>query len=131
MRSSGTDRTAVRRDVHRSGRVRGERAMGVVGDTDEALVSACAPGAEPWWAALYAKARAGGGRSPHTAAFDVVAAGRREFGTATWQETDLLSWKPPAARRWEPTCPTPRLLRPEARSGAGARHRPSARTGQN
>ncbi|MER5500111.1 MULTISPECIES: DUF402 domain-containing protein [unclassified Streptomyces] len=97
VRGFGTGRTVVRRDVHRSGRVWSEQAMRVVDDTDEALVTACAPGAEARWPVLYAKARADADRSLRTEAFDAMAAGRWELGAATWQETDLLLWKPPAA----------------------------------
>ncbi|MFD9359718.1 hypothetical protein [Streptomyces sp. NPDC060031] len=44
--------TVVRRDVHRSGRVWSEQALRVVADTGEALVTACAPGAQARWPAL-------------------------------------------------------------------------------
>ncbi|MET9450420.1 hypothetical protein [Streptomyces cinerochromogenes] len=59
MRGIGTGQTVVRRDVHRGGRVWSEHALRVVADTGEALVTACAPGAEARWPALYAKAALG------------------------------------------------------------------------
>ncbi|KOG52756.1 hypothetical protein ADK75_15360, partial [Streptomyces virginiae] len=43
-----------------------EQALRVVADTDEALVAACAPGAEVRWPALYAQARDDGDRSVRT-----------------------------------------------------------------
>jgi len=97
VRSFETGETVVRRDVHRSGRVWSEQALRVLGDTDEALVTACAPGAEARWPALYAKARDDGDRSVRTEAFEAMATGRWELTDAVWQETDLLLWKPPAA----------------------------------
>ncbi|MFD5662620.1 DUF402 domain-containing protein [Streptomyces hirsutus] len=83
MRTFETGQTVVRRDVHGSGRVWSEHALRVVADTSEALVTACLPGAETRWPALYVKARADGDRSVRT--------------EAVWQETELLLWKPPAA----------------------------------
>lgn len=96
MRRFETGETVVRRDVHRSGRVWSEQALRVLADTGEALVTACAPGAEARWPALYAKARDDGDRSVRTEAFDAVATGQWELAAAVWQETDLLLWKPPA-----------------------------------
>ncbi|MFG2484678.1 hypothetical protein ACGFSI_18170 [Streptomyces virginiae] len=90
MRRFETGRTVVRRDVHRTGRVWSEQALRVVVDTDEALVSACAPGAEARWPALYAKARDEADRSVRTEAFEAMASGRWELATGVWQETDLL-----------------------------------------
>ncbi|MER5777345.1 DUF402 domain-containing protein [Streptomyces sp. NPDC002039] len=89
--------TVVRRDVHRSGRVWSEQALRVVADTGEALVTACAPGAQTRWPALYAKARVDGDRSVRTEAFDAMATGGWELVPGVWQETELLLWKPPAA----------------------------------
>ncbi|MER8073072.1 DUF402 domain-containing protein [Streptomyces sp. NPDC094034] len=89
--------TVVRREVHRSGRVWTEHALRVVADTDQALVTACAPGAQARWPALYAKARTDGDRSLRTEAFEAMASGRWELAAAVWQETDLLLWKPSAA----------------------------------
>ncbi|MFJ1581181.1 DUF402 domain-containing protein [Streptomyces sp. NPDC088182] len=89
--------TVVRRDVHRSGRVWTELALRVVADTDQALVTACTPGAEARWPALYAKARTDEDRSVRTEAFEAMASGRWELAATVWQETDLLLWKPPAA----------------------------------
>ncbi|MFF8610731.1 hypothetical protein ACF06X_33025 [Streptomyces sp. NPDC015346] len=56
MRRFETGRTVVGRDVHRCGRVWSEQALRVIDDTGEALVTACAPGAEARWPSLYAKA---------------------------------------------------------------------------
>lgn len=75
MRGFETGQTVVRRDVHRSGRVWSEQALRVVSDTGEALVTACSPGAQARWPALYAQARAEGDRSVRTEAFDAMAAG--------------------------------------------------------
>ncbi|MFI5774510.1 DUF402 domain-containing protein [Streptomyces sp. NPDC051658] len=97
MRSFETGETVVRRDVHRSGRVWSEQALRVLADTGEALVTACAPGAEARWPALYAKARDNGDRSVRTEAFDAMATGLWELADAVWRETDLLLWKPPEA----------------------------------
>ncbi|WP_406326038.1 DUF402 domain-containing protein [Streptomyces niveus] len=97
MGSFGTGQTVVRRDVHRSGRVWSELALRVVADTGEALVTACPPGAQARWPALYAQARGEGDRSVRTEAFDAMASGRWELTGAVWQETDLLLWKPPTA----------------------------------
>ncbi|CAL9328369.1 DUF402 domain-containing protein [Streptomyces sp. enrichment culture] len=91
------DQTVVRRDVHGSGRVRSEQALRVIADTGEALVTACAPGAQARWPALYAQARAQGDRSVRTDAFDAMATGVWELAGAVWQETDLLLWKPPTS----------------------------------
>ncbi|MFI5998551.1 DUF402 domain-containing protein [Streptomyces sp. NPDC051362] len=96
MRGFVTGQTVVRRDVHRSGRVWSEQALRVVADTGEALVTACVPGAEARWPALYAQARVEG-RSVRTEAFDAMASGRWELVGAVWQETDLLLWKPPTS----------------------------------
>ncbi|CAM5724526.1 hypothetical protein SHIRM173S_07495 [Streptomyces hirsutus] len=74
-----------------------EHALRVVADTSEALVTACLPGAETRWRALYVKARADGDRSVRTEAFDAMATGTWELADAVWQETRLLLWKPPAA----------------------------------
>ncbi|WP_406730138.1 hypothetical protein [Streptomyces sp. NBC_01794] len=53
-----------------------ERAgLRVVDDTDTALVTACAPGAETRWPSLYAKARTDGDRSVRTEAFEAMARG--------------------------------------------------------
>ncbi|MEV5568041.1 DUF402 domain-containing protein [Streptomyces sp. NPDC052196] len=97
MRRFETGQTVVRRDVHRSGRVWSELALRVVADTGEALVTACVPGAQARWLALYAQARTEGDRSVRTEAFDAMASGRWDLEDAVWQETDLLLWKPPAA----------------------------------
>ncbi|AKG46785.1 protein of unknown function DUF402 [Streptomyces xiamenensis] len=97
MRCFETGRTVVRREVHRSGRLWNEQALRVVEDTGEALVTACAPGAEARWPALYLKARSDGDRSVRTEAFDAMATGTWDLAAAAWQETDLLLWKPPAA----------------------------------
>ncbi|WP_437012907.1 DUF402 domain-containing protein, partial [Streptomyces sp. enrichment culture] len=91
------DQTVVRRDVHSSGRVRSEPALRVIADTGEALVTACAPGAQARWPALYVKARAQADRSVRTDAFDAMATGVWELAGAVWQETDLLLWKPPTS----------------------------------
>ncbi|MFF3343164.1 hypothetical protein [Streptomyces flavidovirens] len=47
--------------------------------------------------ALYAKARAAGGRSVRMEAFDAMATGRWELTDSRWQETKLLLCKPPGA----------------------------------
>ncbi|MEU6245364.1 DUF402 domain-containing protein [Streptomyces sp. NPDC047024] len=87
--------TAVRRDVHRTGRVWSEQALRVLADTSAALVTACAPGAEARWPALYAKARTAGDRAVRTEAFDAMAKGEWDLADSVWQETELLMWKPP------------------------------------
>lgn len=92
-----TGRTVVRREVHRSGRLWNEQALRVIEDTGEALVTACTPGAEARWPALYLKARSDGDRSVRTEAFDAMATGTWDLAPAAWQETDLLLWKPPGA----------------------------------
>ncbi|MGW1819280.1 DUF402 domain-containing protein [Streptomyces sp. NPDC002125] len=97
MRGFETGQTVVRRDVHRSGRVWSELAVRVVDDTGEALVTACTPGAQARWPALYAQARAQGDRAVRTEAFDAMATGEWELAAGMWQETDLLLWKPPTS----------------------------------
>ncbi|WP_432115633.1 DUF402 domain-containing protein [Streptomyces sp. S1] len=104
MRGFEAGETVVRRDVHRTGRVWSEQALRVLADTDEALVTACAPGAEARRPALYARARDEGDRSVRAEAFEALATGEWELATgeweladAVWQETDLLLWKPPTA----------------------------------
>lgn len=96
VRSFGVGETVVRRDVHR-GRVWSERALRVIDDGSEALVTACAPGAEARWPALYAKARADGDRTVRAEAFEALATGEWELARGLWQETELLLWKPPDA----------------------------------
>ncbi|WP_327692647.1 DUF402 domain-containing protein [Streptomyces sp. NBC_00459] len=95
MRSFETGQTVVRRDVHSSGRVWSEQALRVVADTGAVLVTACAPGAEARWPALYAKARADGDRSVRAKAFEAMAAGEWALADSRWQETELLLWKQP------------------------------------
>ncbi|MFC7924525.1 DUF402 domain-containing protein [Streptomyces cinereoruber] len=95
MRRFETGQTVIRRDVHRSGRVWSELALRIIDDTDEALVTACAPGAQARWPALYAQSRVQGDRSVRTEAFDAMATGEWELAAGVWQETDLLLWKPP------------------------------------
>ncbi|NUK72740.1 DUF402 domain-containing protein [Streptomyces lunaelactis] len=97
MESFEAGERVVRRDVHRSGRVWSEQALRVIGDTTDALVTACAPGAQARWPALYAKARAHGDRSARTEAFDAMATGDWELAPGVWQKTELLLWKPPTA----------------------------------
>ncbi|MET9119019.1 DUF402 domain-containing protein [Streptomyces longwoodensis] len=97
MNSFKAGQTIVRREVHRMGAVWSEHALRVVADTSEALVAACAPGAEARWPALYVKARGDGDRSVRTEAFDAMATGVWELADAVWQETELLLWKPPEA----------------------------------
>lgn len=97
VRGFETGHTVVRRDVHCGGRVWSAQTLRVVADTSAALVTACAPGAEARWPALYAKARNGGERSARTEAFDAMAAGQWELMLGVWQETELLLWKPPTA----------------------------------
>lgn len=60
-------------------------------------MTACAPGAQARWPALYAQARTERDRSVRTEAFDAMASGRWDLEDAVWQETDLLLCKPPAA----------------------------------
>ena len=96
MRVFDIGETVVRRDMYGS-RVWSEQALRVVADTGEALVTACAPGAQALWPALYARARAGDDRAVRTAAFDAMAAGEWELAPGVWQDTELLLWKPPAA----------------------------------
>jgi hypothetical protein len=97
VRGFATGQTVVRRDVHRSGRVWSEQALRVVADTGAALVTACAPGAEARWPALYAKARADGARSMRLEAFEAMATGEWALADSRWQETELLLWKQPGA----------------------------------
>ncbi|WP_418961166.1 DUF402 domain-containing protein [Streptomyces tritici] len=89
--------TVVRRDVHPGGQVWSEQALRVVADGSEGLLTACAPGAEARWPALYAKARADGDRTVRTEAFDAMASGKWELTAAAWQQTELLLWRPPTA----------------------------------
>jgi hypothetical protein len=74
-----------------------EQALRVVADTGAALVTACAPGAEARWPALYAKARADGARSMRLEAFEAMATGDWALADSRWQETELLLWKQPGA----------------------------------
>ncbi|MFF7776215.1 DUF402 domain-containing protein [Streptomyces tanashiensis] len=97
MRGFEVGETVVRRDVYRSGRVWSEQALRVIACTSEAMVTACAPGAQARWPALYARARADGDRTVRSEAFDELATGQWELVDAVWQETELLLWKPPAA----------------------------------
>lgn len=60
-------------------------------------MTACAPGAEARWPALYAKARSEGECSVRTDAFDAMATGEWELVPGVWQDTELLLWKPPVA----------------------------------
>ncbi|WP_052845569.1 hypothetical protein [Streptomyces sp. NRRL S-31] len=46
MKTFSTGQTVARRDVHRSGRVWSEHALRVIADSGEALMTACAPGAQ-------------------------------------------------------------------------------------
>ncbi|MDR3079767.1 MAG: DUF402 domain-containing protein [Streptomyces sp.] len=87
-------RTIVRRDVHRSEKVWSEHALRVISDNGDVLVTACAPGAQTRWPALYTQARADNDRSVRTEAFDAMAAGRWDLTLEVWQETELLIWKP-------------------------------------
>ncbi|WP_307530592.1 DUF402 domain-containing protein [Streptomyces umbrinus] len=73
-----------------------EQALRVIADSGEALVTACVPGAETRWPALYAKAHSDGDRSVRREAFEALAAGEWELADGRWQETELLLWKPPA-----------------------------------
>ncbi|MFF3342985.1 hypothetical protein [Streptomyces flavidovirens] len=92
-----TGEIVVRRDVHRSGRVWSEQALRVLADTGEALVTACAPGAEARWPTLYAKARTEGDRSVRNEAFDAMATGEWDLAPGAWQDAELLLWKAPDA----------------------------------
>ncbi|MER7833878.1 hypothetical protein [Streptomyces sp. NPDC095602] len=100
------DQTVVRRDVHGSGRVRSEQALRVIADTGEALVTACAPGAQARWPALYVKARAQADSSMRTDAFDAMATGVWELAGAVWQE------RPAAVETAHVLVQRQRLLRP-------------------
>ncbi|MDX2647694.1 DUF402 domain-containing protein [Streptomyces sp. PA03-1a] len=97
MNTHRAGRTAVRRDVHRSGRVWSEHALRVLADTGTALVTACAPGAQTRWPVAYAQARATGDRTVRTDGIDALATGRWELTPGRWQETELRMWKPPTA----------------------------------
>ncbi|MEW2134188.1 DUF402 domain-containing protein [Streptomyces sp. NPDC005435] len=93
-------RTVVRRDVHHSGTARhvwSEHALRVLTDTGDALETACAPGAETRWPALYADSLAEGDRSGRVRAFDALAAGTWEQTSGRWRDTELRAWKPPTA----------------------------------
>ncbi|MFD3940328.1 DUF402 domain-containing protein [Streptomyces sp. NPDC058611] len=94
--SFGSGETVVRRDMHR-GRVWSAQAQRVITDTKEALVTACAPGAEVLWPALYARTRTENDATLRMAPFDELASGEWELTAARWQETELLLWKPPEA----------------------------------
>ncbi|MEU0629289.1 DUF402 domain-containing protein [Streptomyces sp. NPDC005989] len=59
-------------------------ALRALAGTGEALVTACAPGAEARWPALHAKARDDGDRSVRTEAFDARATGLWELADAVW-----------------------------------------------
>ncbi|MFC8826992.1 DUF402 domain-containing protein [Streptomyces sp. NPDC057137] len=96
MRTFDVGETVTRRDMYR-GRVWSAQAMRVIADTDEALVTACVPGAEVRWASLYAKARDDDDRSVRTSAFDAMATGEWELAPGVWQDTEVLLWKPPRA----------------------------------
>ncbi|WP_392674592.1 DUF402 domain-containing protein [Streptomyces sp. LN785] len=96
MRRFEAGETVVRRDVHR-GRIWSEQALRVIEDTDTALVTACCPGAETLWPALYARARSDGDPSLRTEAFEALSAGEWELASGRWQNTVLVLWKPPAA----------------------------------
>ena len=96
MRGFAHGETVVRRDVHRSGRVWTEHALRVVADTDEALTTACCPGAEARWPDPYAEACAADERSGRIEMLDRLSAGRWELKDSVWQETVLLQWKPSA-----------------------------------
>ncbi|KIF72923.1 hypothetical protein QR77_00670 [Streptomyces sp. 150FB] len=96
MRAFDVGETTLRRDMYR-GRVWSEHALRVIADTPDALVTACAPGAQTRWPSLYAKARADEDRSVRTEAFDALATGEWELAPGVWQDTELLLWKPPAA----------------------------------
>ncbi|MGW7759028.1 hypothetical protein ACWGK6_47460 [Streptomyces violaceusniger] len=78
MRYFDVGETVVRRGVYQ-GRVWSEQALHVIGDTREALLTACCPGAEARWPSLYAKARAGGDHSVRMEGFDAIAAGEWEL----------------------------------------------------
>ncbi|MFE6553230.1 DUF402 domain-containing protein [Streptomyces sp. NPDC057746] len=97
MRSFEAGETVVRRDVYRGGRVWSEQALRVVADSTDALVTACAPGAElrrPW---RYVQACADGDRFPRCEALEAMAMGESELVGGVWQDTELLLWKPPTA----------------------------------
>ncbi|MFF2812622.1 DUF402 domain-containing protein [Streptomyces sp. NPDC058000] len=97
MHTFEVGQTVVRRDVHRTGRVWSEHALRVLADTDQALVTACAPGAETRWPDLYAKARTAGDRAARTEAFEAMATGEWDLADGLWDETELRMWKPPGA----------------------------------
>ncbi|WP_411104197.1 DUF402 domain-containing protein [Streptomyces sp. cmx-4-9] len=92
----GTGETVVRRDVYR-GRVWSAQAQRVIADTPEALVTACAPGAEVLWPTPYAATRADSTGAGRLAPFDALASGEWALTAARWQETEVLLWKPPQA----------------------------------
>lgn len=89
--------TAVRRDVHRGGRVWSEHALRVLSDTGTAPVTACAPGAETRLPVPYARARAAGAGPGRAGAMDALGSGRWELTRGRWRETELRMWKPPTA----------------------------------
>ncbi|MFE4016612.1 DUF402 domain-containing protein [Streptomyces sp. NPDC059101] len=97
MRTFEIGQTLARRDVHRTGRVWSEHALRVLADTNQALVTACMPGAETRWPTLYARARTAGDPTARIKAFDAMAAGEWGLMPGQWQETELRMWKPPGA----------------------------------
>ncbi|SEM68287.1 DUF402 domain-containing protein [Streptacidiphilus jiangxiensis] len=88
--------TVVRRDLFR-GRVWSATALRVVEDTDQALVTACRPGAEAMASRTYVQSRATGDDADRKQAIPDLAAGSWELAPWHWQQTVLLMWKPPAA----------------------------------
>ncbi|WP_370192616.1 DUF402 domain-containing protein [Streptacidiphilus sp. MAP5-52] len=86
----------VRRDVFR-GRVWSATALRVVEDTDQALVTACWPGAEAMASRTYVQSRATGDDTVRKQAIPDLVAGTWELVRWNWQQTVLLMWKPPGA----------------------------------
>ncbi|NML52664.1 DUF402 domain-containing protein [Streptomyces sp. R302] len=89
--------TVVRRDRRPSGRPWSEHALRAVADTEEALVAACAPGAQVRRPVLYEAARKSGDRMERGEALEQLAAGDWQLTEACWHDTELLLWKPPEA----------------------------------
>ncbi|MFG1805294.1 DUF402 domain-containing protein [Streptomyces sp. NPDC049040] len=93
-----TGSTVVRRDVFR-GKVWSAQALRVVGDTQDALVAACRPGAQGLAAARWIASRRNG--DPAGAAADRdrslldLASGDWRLGDWRWEDTVALLWNPP------------------------------------
>lgn len=85
--------TVVRRDVFR-GRVWSAHALRALRDTDEALVTACRPGAETLVATTFVESQLTGDDVVRKQAIPNLAAGRWELDGRLWRDTVLVLWTP-------------------------------------